>query len=143
MYVDAKELEMAFISAVAKDMCDYGEDITLSAIVLTFDGVIEAFENKVPDTKPKNNANAGTGVKRSPDYSAGVCEYCGKSYKKNSGNQKLCPECKEKKKKSGKELLNFLRKAHSTSDMALEHINGSTSGDIKNLAHELVGMENE
>lgn len=148
MYIDAKELEMAFISAMAKDMCDYGEDITLSAIVLTFDEVIEALENKnkIPEIKPKNDANtkkndANTKKRHTPDYGTGVCEYCGKTYKKTSGNQKLCPECKEKKK--SKELELFLGKAYSTTDATLEHINDTTSDDVKSLAHELVGMEDD
>lgn len=141
MYIDAKELEMAFISAVAKDMCDYGEDITLSGIVFTFDEVIEALENKdkIPEIKSKNDAN--TRERHTPDYGTGVCEYCGKTYKKTSGNQKLCPECKERKK--NKKLEPFRGKAYSTTDAALEHVNDSTPGDIKDLAHELAGMEDD
>ena len=148
MYVDAKELEMAFISAMAKDMCDYGEDITLSGIVLTFDEVIEALENKnkIPDIKPKNDVNAekkdaNTKERHTPDYGTGVCEYCGKTYKKTSGNQKLCPECKEKKK--SKNLEPFRGKAHSTTNTTLEHVNGTTPDDVKSLAHELAEMEDD
>lgn len=152
MYIDAKKLEMVFVSAMAREMADYGDAADLSTIVLTFDETIadmqKAMErdDRYPHITGKNDvntgenkANAGTKEKHTPDYGTGVCEYCGRTYKKTSGNQKLCPECKEKKK--SKKLEPFRGKAYSTTDKTLEHVNDSAPDDIRDLAHELAGME--